>query len=379
MAAAHFEMEVDGWAWFAVVTVIVISRFASRILQQGSVRALQLDDWLMWIAYAAYTASVVSLTVVAGTHSNLFPPGTSVAHLGEDDIKDRVHGSKFRVVAEQMQIACVWTVKACVLIMYGRITNGRKEQFYVKLLAGYTLVGWVVMEALYFGVWCRPFSQYWAVPTQQHQCSAATNHLITYTVFNLSTDALCLAIVIPMFLRTQMKTRKKVAICAVFSVGLFSMLAAALSKYYSFTNPFGVRWTEWYCHESSTNMLVANLPFVYTLLRRIFNLKSLDSSTGKYGTGSKIRSWWTRTTKSGVVSEFNGGTVATNVVGGTMKGMVAEKERVTDVEKGPLPSVREASDEQSSLEDRQMEFEGLMAKGVVRTTVIARGEEAEGA
>ncbi|TKX20417.1 hypothetical protein C1H76_7227 [Elsinoe australis] len=367
MAAAHFEMEEDGWAWFGVVTVIVIMRFASRILQQGSVKNLQLDDWLMWFAYAAYTGTVIALTTVAGSHSNLFPPGTNIDHLSKADIAARVYGSKFRVIAEQLQITCIWTVKACVLIMYARITNGRREQFYVKLLAGYTLAGWVVMEVLYFGVWCRPFSQYWAVPTQNHQCSAATNHLITYTIFNLTTDILCLLIVLPMFLRTQMKLRKKIAICAVFSVGLFSMLAAILNKYYSFTNPFGVRWTEWYCHEGSTNMLVANLPFVYTLLRRVFNLKSLDSTTGKYGTGSKLRSWWRGTTWAGRsegVTGRDGATVVATVVAGTVAGGDAEKGQ------GAMLA-REFSAEESSLEMGL----GGSGKGVVRTTVITSSDE----
>ena len=49
----------------------------------------------------------------------------------------------------------------------------------VKVVAVYAAVGFVVMEILYLGVWCRPFNQYWAVPTDNIQCSAATNHLIT--------------------------------------------------------------------------------------------------------------------------------------------------------------------------------------------------------
>jgi hypothetical protein len=49
------------------------------------------------------------------------------------------------------------------------------QHFIVKLVAGYVMIGFVVMEILYFGVWCRPFNQYWAVPTnsskyQLHLC-----------------------------------------------------------------------------------------------------------------------------------------------------------------------------------------------------------------
>ena len=56
------------------------------------------------------------------------------------------------------------------------------------------------------------------------------------------------------------------------------ILAAVLNKYYSFSQPFGSLWTFWYVRESSTALLVANLPFTWTLLRRIFNLRAFDSS-----------------------------------------------------------------------------------------------------
>lgn len=39
-----------------------------------------------------------------------------------------------------------------------------KQNLAVKIVAGYVVVSFVVMEILYLGVWCRPFSQYWAVP-----------------------------------------------------------------------------------------------------------------------------------------------------------------------------------------------------------------------
>lgn len=60
-----------------------------------------------------------------------------------------------------MQCATIWLAKACILIMYFRLTKGRAEHFYVKLLAGYTAFGYVLMEILYLGVWCRPFQNYW--------------------------------------------------------------------------------------------------------------------------------------------------------------------------------------------------------------------------
>jgi hypothetical protein len=49
--------------------------------------------------------------------------------------------------------------------VYNKLTFGLKQQLAVKIVACYVLIGLVVMEILYFGVWCRPFYEYWAVPT----------------------------------------------------------------------------------------------------------------------------------------------------------------------------------------------------------------------
>jgi hypothetical protein len=159
------------------------------------------------------------------------------------------------------------------------LSQGLRENIAVKLLAAYVAIGFIVMEILYFGVWCRPFSNYWALPTPNPQCDAATNHLITNAVFNISSDLIMLGIAFSLFARSRLPWNRKVILCGIFSLGIFVILAAILNKYYSFTHPFGSQWTYWYVRESSTAILVANLPFTWTLLRRIFNLKSFDSAT----------------------------------------------------------------------------------------------------
>jgi hypothetical protein len=132
------------------------------------------------------------------------------------------------------------------------------------------------MEILYLGVWCRPFHNYWAMPTPNIQCSTATNHLITNAVFNLSSDIAMLVIGFSLFIRSKLPWSRKLILCCIFSLGIFVILAAVLNKYYSFAHPFGSQWTYWYIRESSTAMIVANLPFTWTLLRRMFKLQAFD-------------------------------------------------------------------------------------------------------
>lgn len=120
-----------------------------------------------------------------------------------------------------------------------------------------------------------------AVPTPNVQCDAATNHLITNAVFNLSSDVAMLAVGLPMFLRISLPLSKKIPLVGIFSLGVFVIIAAILNKVYSFSEPFSEQWVYWYVRESSTALIVANLPFVWLFYRKVFRIRS--STPGRYG------------------------------------------------------------------------------------------------
>ena len=117
----------------------------------------------MWFAIATYTVVIVTLNIVANASSNLFPPGFDFSTLTASDVSAREYGSKMTLVVEINQCFTVWTAKACILIMYMRLTQGRPEHLWVTMLAIYTGASFVLMEILYLGVWCAPFHNYWFV------------------------------------------------------------------------------------------------------------------------------------------------------------------------------------------------------------------------
>ncbi|KAF2765491.1 hypothetical protein EJ03DRAFT_206755 [Teratosphaeria nubilosa] len=273
---------IESWIWYGFVLTVACNRFISRRMTLGSFGRFQLDDGLMMLVLCFYITLIATINIVANTNSNLLPPGYDIAHLSKADIAARTRGSKLILVVEQCQIASVWGAKTCLIIMYLRLTTLRRENIAIKVLAGYVAFGFVFMEVFYFAVWCRPFWEYWAVPTDSVQCDAATNHLITNAVFNLSSDCIMLAIGLPMFLRMQLPLKKKIPVVGMFSLGIFVILAAVLNKVYSFTLPFGSLWTYWYVRESSTALLVANLPFVWTFWGRVTGSKtSIDAQSRK--------------------------------------------------------------------------------------------------
>lgn len=61
------------------------------------------------------------MNIVSKTSSNLIDPNDPTP-LDADNIAERKFGSKMVLVVEQMQCITIWLVKACLLIMYYRLT-----------------------------------------------------------------------------------------------------------------------------------------------------------------------------------------------------------------------------------------------------------------
>lgn len=55
------------------------------------------------------------------------------------------------------------------------------------------------------------------------QCSAATNHLITNAVFNISTDLIILSIPMPLLFKVRLPKKNKLILIGIFLIGLFTV------------------------------------------------------------------------------------------------------------------------------------------------------------
>ncbi|KAF2025693.1 hypothetical protein EK21DRAFT_75796 [Setomelanomma holmii] len=271
----------ESWIWYTCAVVMIGSRLVSRKIHLGSVKRLQWDDWIMGIfVTAAYTALIVCSNQYVRVQSNLLAPGFDISTLSAYDLSRRVYGSKMVVVVEQTQIATIWACKGCLLIMYHRLTRTalRNENIAIKLLSAYVILSFVVIEILYFAAWCRPITEYWTIPTSNLQCTALIHHRITKAVFNLSSDLIMLVIALQMLIRSLLPMKRKLILCGIFSLGIFVIIASILNSYYSFINPYKQTWVFWYVRESSTAILVANLPFTWTILRELFDLGTFDGN-----------------------------------------------------------------------------------------------------
>ena len=253
----------------------------SRKLLFRSFKGLQIDDWLMGLFVSAcYTTFIVISNKYLKAGSNLEPPGFDWGALTAHDLAQRRYGSKLMIVVEQMLLLVIWTCKSCLLLMYHRLTRTalRAENIAIKLLAAYVALGFVVMEVLYFAAWCRPFPDYYKVPTDSTQCNTLIDHRITKTVFNITSDLIMLCIALQMLIRSTLPLKRKLVLIAIFSLGIFAVAAAVLSAYYSLHRPYTHTWLSWYLRESSTVIIVANMPFTWTLLRELFEVDEFNGA-----------------------------------------------------------------------------------------------------
>lgn len=223
----------------------------------------------MLVAFAFYTTLVICLNVIVmGGGSNLFPP-EDLPTFTQDDIEEKILGSKIVIVSEQAMLNTIFLIKAAMLIMYLRLTSGLHQRKIVKGIAIYTACGWVGTELAFFFV-CRPFSDYWAVPPHDPQCTTFEYYAITQACFNISSDLLMLGIMLPLLLQVNLPVKQKLALIGLFSMGFFVILAAILTKYFNLIDVYSTVYMLWYVRESSTAMYVANLPMIWPMLREWF-------------------------------------------------------------------------------------------------------------
>lgn len=135
----------------------------ARIRRLG-IRNLQADDYLMLSAVLWYTLLCVALNQVAsGGGSNLMT-AEDKANLTPAISAEREKGSKWVFVSEHAFVLAVWSMKACMLVIYARITEGLRQRKWINYIAVYVALGFVATELSLFLI-CRPITEYWAVPT----------------------------------------------------------------------------------------------------------------------------------------------------------------------------------------------------------------------
>lgn len=94
---------------------------ASQTRKLG-IKRLRTDDWVMITTIPWYTLLVISINkIIFGGGSNYMTPD-EIAAMTPQTKADRISGSKWVLVSEEVMVLCVWTCKVCMLLIYRRLT-----------------------------------------------------------------------------------------------------------------------------------------------------------------------------------------------------------------------------------------------------------------
>ncbi|OJJ43916.1 hypothetical protein ASPZODRAFT_72646 [Penicilliopsis zonata CBS 506.65] len=259
------DLVVQTWTMYSIAMVLVLLRTFTRFQRFGL--RWQLEDYMMLAAVAFYTAfAVTNIAIIEGGGSTLYT-AAEYATFTAADIRERIKGSKIEFASENCMLCTMYTLKASMLILYYRLTSNLNQQRLVLACAGYTFCGWLVTELVLF-LNCHPFTGYFTIPPPQQECATYFRYEVTQCVFNISSDLAILAVILPLLLRTRMPWRTKLPVILIFSLGIFVIACAAVSKYFTFHDIYDYSYQFWYLRESSIGMYIANLPFVWTLVRQ---------------------------------------------------------------------------------------------------------------
>ncbi|KAL5606917.1 hypothetical protein BROUX41_003293 [Berkeleyomyces rouxiae] len=279
------KLKVEGWTLFSIALLLTTLRLYATAVRAGGPKNWLLDEYLIILAFLFYILLVVSLNVIASNGgANLFPP-QQLATFTPEQIEKRVLNSKIVVVSEQAMLNTIYVLKACLLVMYTRLTVGLRTQKAVRALSIYACIGWLATEISYFTM-CIPFSQYWAIPPQNEQCATLEYYGVVQGTFNITSDMLMLSIPISIVVKLQVPWRKKLVLGIVLTMGIFVILAAIMCKIHNLSNVYSHNYMLWYIREASVALYVANMPMVWPLLREWFPfLNRFGPSNSGHGNG----------------------------------------------------------------------------------------------
>ncbi|OAQ60485.1 decarboxylase [Pochonia chlamydosporia 170] len=275
---------IESWILYALGVAIVICRMVSRRIKLGKWRNLMIDDYLMVFALVNFTGVVVSINEVAKNGSN-YMSAEAAAALTPEGVDRAVYGSIMTFVLEIFTITGTWTIKACLLILYARLTRHTltKQHLLVKIAAAYCVVTYLVVTFMFVFYWCSPTPEYWAVPVRIDQCATYYHHMIFATACNISSDILLLLIPIPIIVKTRLPAKRKIILVCILGLGVFNILAAILNRYYNFSNPNSYVFLYWYVAEVGIAMLVGNMPLCWPVLRALFGVNDKTDTPSYHG------------------------------------------------------------------------------------------------
>ncbi|KAL1629962.1 hypothetical protein SLS54_000821 [Diplodia seriata] len=260
------------------------------------VRQLDFDDYLMCFVAVVYSLETATAYLVGARYMGLANNGMTDDERAALDPSSheaslRRGGSKAQVIGWCLYTFVLWLLKICMNACYSRVT------YQISHLETRVKVGWFLIGTSYIAVLltillgCRSFPKNWQIqPNPGNHCQPAVSELNCYIVLflNITTDLWLISIPVPMLWRALIPLKHKIGLTALFSAGVFVMMAAAIrcALILDVSDPAkgASRAGTWAVRESFVAVVIGNLPLIYpALLHR--GVRRFASGCGGSGGG----------------------------------------------------------------------------------------------
>lgn len=137
----------------------------------------------------------------------------------------------------------------------------------------------------------RPISSYWNLTRTAHDCLDETPILFAYAISSVFFDFFVWALPIPTIYRANLPLHQRLAIIALFSVGLFVVVAAAIRIYYLdivLRETYDVTWEgthlwQWVAVESNLGIICGCVPWLKMLVTSWWGKRAGGTAGGSGG------------------------------------------------------------------------------------------------
>ncbi|KAL2823777.1 hypothetical protein BDW59DRAFT_148324 [Aspergillus cavernicola] len=283
-----FPTQKEAWTEYGIGVLVIMLRIFARFKVVG-VKNWQGDDYFCILVLAFWTAELCMLELIGQYGTNIGLTDDQRAALTPDQTDRLVYGSKCLMAGWTCYVCLIWSLKACMLFFYNRLTLGLMQQKLVKfnaVLCASTFVAVIMTIFLH----CRPISKHFQVyPDPGLNCSADYVNYIVIASTNVVTDAILLSIPIPLLAKVRLALRRKLIIGVLLCGGIFVIAATLLRCILSLQSIDNINnSTIWAIRETFVAIIAINAPCIKPLFSSSVWLRSSskDPSSGREGYGN---------------------------------------------------------------------------------------------
>ncbi|KAK3678406.1 hypothetical protein LTR78_001703 [Recurvomyces mirabilis] len=296
------EFLKEVWGLYAVGVTVLLLRSAIRVRTVG-LRGFQGDDYVSILVLLCYTADAVTVDLTFHYGSNVDYSPAKLVGFNQQQIDQIIFGSRCQLAAWYTYTMLVWALKACMLFFFNRLTLGLDSHTWVKRLA---IACGITYAAVFLTITlgCRPFHHNWqTLPYPPPQCTLRAQNMYVSTILNVLTDAAMLAIPVPLLWKLQVPMKRKLALAAMFSSGMFVIIAAIVRITMTLkAHPSALTINRWGVRETIAGIIAVNVPILRPMFTKAFwkgnhppshptTRKGVSTSGGKSGSSGGILSF----------------------------------------------------------------------------------------